>query len=410
MKKIKFTLGFALVILFTGANFVNAELVERDNTIKRDGDNIFDHTIKVGLTINASPYYANSTSVSSFSGDNDAFSGDLYSNFHNYYGASFLFGSKDIRTNTFDLFTEYGSGYYHYYLNYEDFDKIVIARDTTELYHYGTIKLRYDNGVDIMPFVKMKIVCGKWMYDTVDERHYMVPTHTIESQISPQNVSKKTDFTFGTGIATYDYEVDILQLFDKEPLIYSIHYDVWVDDMFGGNDEGPGYGDKYTNYAVVINAAPGIATNPATDIITPKYVQMGTSFTFDVSGDPGKELEVTSSDYLWTVDNGGIIITPDGVGKWKVTLYKVASSMTVKVGYKTVVESGETGNVAFTADAVWASAGTLYVKAATPGILSIYSATGQLYKQFFAFGDYTATLPKGLYIVQLNGKTYKVVL
>ena len=417
MEKVKFTLGLALVMLFTGANFVNAELVERDNTIKRDGDTIFTHQIDVDYTIQASPSYANNRAVKDFTTGsvNSAIIQGVYARYMNAQTNKNLGVpsqpisggmARDIRLSKLDYDLADS------WLTYTYLDSAIRAyrQDTVELYYYATVKLGYANGLDITPFVKCTVVYGKWMYDTDKKEHVMVPTHSIPYNIEAYEKTKRTDHTYGTDTATFKYKTNILDIIDRTPLVYSIHFDIWTNDMFGGDDEGPAFGDKYTNYAIVINAAPGIATNPGTDIITPKYVRMGTSFTFDVSGDPGKELEVTSSDYLWTADNGGIVITPVGAGKWKVTLYRVSSSMTVKIGYKTVVESGETGNGAFAADAVWGSGGTLYVKAATPGTLSVYSVTGQLCKQASISGDFTATLPKGLYIVQLNGKAYKVVL
>ena len=409
MKKVKFTLGLTLVMLLTGVNFVSAELVERDPALaNREGNNRFEHTISVDLGIAPSPYYMNG---------GEAMAGNLYCNYQLIsVGDPMDFGS-DLRTDPFELTDSYGSWALTAYpdLNYTNLDRMVVLRDTVQVYHYGTVRLAYLNGIDYKPFVKRIVTCGKWMYDTDNKYHVMVPTHVEEDQILPYSTTFKQHFTFGTEIAEFHYRSDIMQLLNKTPLIYSIRYEIGVHDYFGGDDDGQAYGNKFHNRSVIINAAPGISVNPKPDAVIPVKIVSGKSYTFDVSGDASKELEVTSSDKLWNVNNGGIKIVPDGPGKWKVTLYKVGASMIINVGYKTTTESGEgedgqTGNGIFAANAVWGAGGILYVKAAAPGTLSVYSVAGQLCKQVFVSGDYNLNLPKGLYIVQLNGKAVKVVL
>jgi len=417
MKKVKFTLGLALAMLITGANFVSAALVDRDVSMT-NRNNTFAHEVEVTVTAQASPSYANSTRAKDWgSGSiNDAITFGVHSNYHNLYMGDYELvlasttGNVDLRTHAISADVSYGTVY-----NYVDFDGIVKARDTTELFHFGTIKLAYDYGVDIMPFVKRTIVAGKWMYDDAAKTHVMVPIDVvIEDYILPVKTSVKTNFTFGTDTAEYNYWIDLEPLFDRM-LIYSINYDIWTNDMIGGDEEGPGYANKYHNSPVVIEAAQGIKTSPMSNSITPINVPRGCNFTFTVYGDASKELVVTTNDKYWTMQNGGVVVVNKGNGTWEVTITRVGASLLVKVGYVATTESGDgedgqTGNGIIPAEAVWGSGGTLFVKAANPGTLSIYNVTGQLYKQIPVSGDFSTTLPKGLYIVQFNGKAYKVKL
>ena len=71
---------------------------------------------------------------------------------------------------------------------------------------------------------------------------------------------------------------------------------------------------------------------------------------------------------------------------------------------------GETSNEVIVANAVYANNGMLYVKAAQAELLSVYTVTGQLAKKVTVSGEATFSLPKGIYIVTLANKAYKVVL
>ena len=459
MKKVKFTLGLMLAMLLLGANVMNAALEpERPGakygsmigstlTDNRDGA-LWDFQVHVGVSISASPSYANGTGMSTpndpyrFDGDNDAIMIKTVYQYNHIdaptppYGggiSGFPYGimSKvdvdgdgvlndyfDIRRESFYINSNgkklshatdpYDNGLW--WVGYFEFDNIL--KYSGSLNHDFQIKLAYDKGKEIIPFVRRTIFLGMWMYDTVEEQNVWVESGlTIEELLLPEKRTDVTDFAYGSGVATYNYVSKLFPHYMKEP-IHSVHYEIWTNDEVSDNP-GAGNANVHINRAVTIEAADGISTNQVFNKI---QVPSGTDFTFDVTGEAGKELVVTTSSSYWSVENGGVKIVPNGSGKWKVTLTKVRATMTVKVGYANTPESGDggdgtTGNDgSLTEDKVWGSAGTLYVKSAGEGTLSIYSVTGQLSKTVVVNGDYTTTMPKGLYIVQFKGKAYKVIL
>ena len=421
MKKVKFTLGLALAMLFVGANVVSAsskwepEKTDKGYVAKKGN-------FEVSLSIAPSPSFVDSVINNAITLRDSAFiDPEEDSVNHGYFNgraslptAVGALDKDNIRKTSYD---SRGSG-----------DLSALAHPFSEpyaqsidscitnglrLHHLFTVKLNYKDGNEAITYLRMTIMCGKWMYDSDRDSNVWVESHALDGIVLPYSTTEKTDFTYGTGIATYRYSIDLMPLFLQYP-IHSIHYELWTNDMFdGGGDSGDGI--KNQNNTIRIDAAAGITTNPASDDIIPIAVPSGTDLTLDVTGEAGKELEVTTSDRIWSVDNGGVKIVPNGAGKWTVTIVKVSANMTIKIGYKATTESGsgedgQTGNGTFTGDAVWGSGGTLYVKSANAGTLSIYNVTGKLCKQVSVSGDYTVTMPKGLYIVQLNGKAYKVVL
>ena len=141
------------------------------------------------------------------------------------------------------------------------------------------------------------------------------------------------------------------------------------------------------------------------------YVPSDKNYTFTVFSD--KEIDVTTNRSSNPTD--GIKIEKDKTqnNAYLVTIQGVQSSFSVKVVQKIDLRGagdGTTKNDGVSTVAVWGSKGTLYINAATPGTISIYNITGQLYKTESVSGNCTLSIPKGLYFVQFNGKTYKVVL
>jgi hypothetical protein len=59
---------------------------------------------------------------------------------------------------------------------------------------------------------------------------------------------------------------------------------------------------------------------------------------------------------------------------------------------------------------IWASGGKLYIETPQPGLLSVYSITGILHARKTVAGSSAISLPKGVYIVRLDGKTCKVAV
>jgi hypothetical protein len=71
-----------------------------------------------------------------------------------------------------------------------------------------------------------------------------------------------------------------------------------------------------------------------------------------------------------------------------------------------------TANTPVAATKVWSYAHTLYIYATRDGEARIYSMAGQLVKAVAYTAGETAqsTLPQGVYIVVVNGRTYKIVV
>ncbi|MDR2470058.1 MAG: T9SS type A sorting domain-containing protein, partial [Tannerella sp.] len=67
-----------------------------------------------------------------------------------------------------------------------------------------------------------------------------------------------------------------------------------------------------------------------------------------------------------------------------------------------------------TATKVWAHGGTLYIAASTSGTAYVYNVSGQLVKTLHATSLHGETvsipLPRGVYVVVVEGKTYKVII
>jgi hypothetical protein len=143
------------------------------------------------------------------------------------------------------------------------------------------------------------------------------------------------------------------------------------------------------------------------------YVPSGKDFTFIVKADPTKKLTVDVPNNPYYMQQQGVIIkeAPEKDGTYNVTLKKVTFAIPELIlGYEAGTESGPTGLVAPAVDKVYSAGGVLNVTSSTPGTLQVYTITGQLAKEIAVSGDIQVPLSKGLYIVKLNGKAYKVVL
>ena len=389
MGKMKFTLNLMLLILFFGANVSRAQYTDANWSMPFD-----DHEYPITANIHSSPHYL-------------MFYGGIYCDYTShtefYGGYSVILDSSSIKRDNLEI-PDFSSWIAEY--RYSILDSCL--KYNSKLYNYGKIEMLYENGKEVIPYIKRIVTVGEWKYNTNTRRNVLRPTNIVlEELLLPDSVYPKTDFTYGTGVATYVYTSDMMSMYLKYPF-YSIHYEIWVDEEIGGNEPGPENGNVYLNHAITIDAADGIITNPLSGMVT--YTRAKKDFIFDVTCEPGKELEVTTDHQLWSANKGSIIITPVEAGKWSVKLLSISSHLNITVGYKADSESDITGIIAPFGDKVWASGGTLFVKTANAGKLSIYSATGQLCKTTSVNGNYSATMPKGLYIVRLNGKAYKVIL
>jgi 1-aminocyclopropane-1-carboxylate deaminase/D-cysteine desulfhydrase-like pyridoxal-dependent ACC family enzyme len=60
--------------------------------------------------------------------------------------------------------------------------------------------------------------------------------------------------------------------------------------------------------------------------------------------------------------------------------------------------------------AVWARGSRLYVRVDKPEMIEVYTSAGALCLQRIAGNDMSIPLPRGIYIVKLGDKRYKVAL
>ncbi|MDR2146696.1 MAG: InlB B-repeat-containing protein [Tannerella sp.] len=106
-----------------------------------------------------------------------------------------------------------------------------------------------------------------------------------------------------------------------------------------------------------------------------------------------------TSNGWFTAANGG------GTQYTSATIHDKAGNVTLYAKWTPTVS-----NEAVAENAIWGTSGVLHVKATVPGAVSVYSITGRLIILQNVVGAKTFTLPKGIYIVKLNGVTTKVFL
>ncbi|MDR3261858.1 MAG: hypothetical protein LBT78_08495 [Tannerella sp.] len=156
---------------------------------------------------------------------------------------------------------------------------------------------------------------------------------------------------------------------------------------------------------VTLPSVAGFTTDPSAGVHS---VPSRSHFTFTltpvVALPAGQAPSVTTNRRL-IPDADGVKVTPNADGSYTVIIYRVQEPTTVSIGFTTA-------NDAITAARVWSAGQTLYIHAPQSGTARIYGVTGQLVKTVAHTADETAqtALPRGVYIVVANGKTYKVIM
>jgi hypothetical protein len=417
MKKVKFTLGLMLAILFIGANVISAKDYEPEKADKSYAN----RGIRSSLFVNPSTSYANSIPSNIFGTTDES---DAVRQGYVFQGATLINPSGgapvtlkdtavsypfkkgvDIRKSSALYDTEFtGTGYWEFLFNNMD----QLLYQNKKIKHFAEVDLLFEDGKEIIPFFERTIHLGMWMYDPEEERNVWVRSGiVVKDKLNEIWKKDKTMFTAKSGIATYRYETDYMELYRKYP-IHSITYEIWTNDETNTPyDKNYGEGSAYptTLRPLLIDADAGITTS----IRELDLFESRKDVTFTVYAEPGKDLDISTNSQYWTIANGGLKVVSKGAGLWEVTLIKLNAKITVKISYVPEPESA-TGNGNVTEDKVWGAGGTLYIQSAGEGQLSVYSITGQLVKSAVISGDYSATLPKGLYIIKLNNKAYKAIL
>jgi len=419
MKKVKFTLGLMLSMLFAGASVSNAAGEYRsDRPISPDA--------KINVTYSVlfdSDYLAEGTKV-----QHGYF---YYKEGSNVWDNSdpqgfYTYGDEWKYSHLFKI----ENGSYNY--KYEDINGIETLvpipsssasyRGATRIYNRIRIPLAYVNGNEVKPVIKRTITLGSWGTKNHKIGDKDVPHNNIivsDVVLTPDflvadSATVRAKMDRGTSVAVYVYNDDVLELINKYT-IYSIHYEITVrDEVASGGRDGepqpPVYTDTKTLRGLKLNAQAGISTNPST-VGNILYVPSAKDYTFTVTS--AKPITVTSNHAQYSESNNRIKVANNYDGTYSVTIRTVQANLELNieaVGTTSEHGNGTTAVEAVADDAVWAAGGVLYVKSANAGSVAIYSLTGQLYQQGPVSGSFSATLPKGIYIVQLNGKAYKVVL
>ncbi len=436
MKKMKFTLGLMLSILILGANVAKAEYL---NSYPHDG------FIEMYVNIPQCDFYngtVNMTLIVKDANEGYGYQGDV--NLGNYnakakavdwsyiggipYGSS-SWGSVPVVNN---LEKDY---YWNPYLGtagryvpatWGSFANLFYyqVKSKTEITQRIQIKLDYKGGNELTPVIKRTVQLGEWVTITnptneFQKKNVLIPNGVEFTRYFHEKGSYRVEMDRKTGIATYTFDEDILSLLTKHgSVISNIYYEIEIHDEFD-NPSVPYDPPTGTNPTTQI----GVKFAPTGDIKTDPnhlggnfgvhYFPTGQDLKFKVfSADP-IEIKLTLDNPEKTLPKGCLSWVDNKNGSFTVVVKQLKDNMTI--GITAIVptsgegENGETGNEFVTADKVWASAGTLYVETANSAVLSIYSVTGQLVQQVQVNGTGQLALPKGLYIVQLNGKAYKIV-
>jgi hypothetical protein len=265
----------------------------------------------------------------------------------------------------------------------------------SSIHQIFTVKIPYTDGKEIIPFLDVTLVLG------ADKDHLTKPFGGI---VLPTKRESVPNFTYGSGTATYTYDINLSELYGKYTNLWSISYTLWTGYEWTADHNNPNdepFGPAAINREYSINAATGITVDKALN----GYIAGGT-LRLAVKAQPGRNIDVATT----LSDKSSVNKVDKGSGNWEVTIKGITKDFDITLGYANTTESGPNGNEALTKDGVWASAGTLYVNTATPGILTVYSITGQLVKSVAVAGNKTISLAKGVYLVKLNGKTVKVLL
>jgi len=372
MKKMKFTLGLMLSMLILGANVAYADTHNAPITFSAKGNNFFAQNIELQWATVQNP------------GDNEVVT--------NYF-LQWPAGTNFLNENAFGTLSFTGA----------------IPQTATHSTHYKRfwrigVALKYTNGNDLNVHVVRIVTLRGSASNNTSVSTVVLPDGTL-----PKFEFFKTEWDRTTNVAFFVFEEDINDLYQKY-LVFSVHYEIIVGDEFdspGSNYYQPPLGSDVTQMrAVNIVAEADMKTSP-NHLGGTHYVPTLQDFVINVESKTAIKATTTPA-----LPHGAVAQVDNlGGGKYKVTIPRVNQSLTVHITSvgSSSGEGSETANKFIAPDAVWTASGMLNVQTATPATLSVYSVTGQLVKQVVVNGNQPILLPKGLYIVQLNGKAYKVI-
>ena len=196
-------------------------------------------------------------------------------------------------------------------------------------------------------------------------------------------------------------EWELLSLYainDRVPLVIQEPGSCWVDTLWIG-----GGGIKVIQRAIEIPEVEGVTTDPKPGVY---YAPSNTNYSFTArySG----ELMNVLAEGFYSKSIIDLAAEKQEDGSYKYTLYKVTEPWTIS--FAPNVNSGDVSNNIFTDQPVWSSGNILHINTQDSEIVNVYTLVGILYKQVSVNGYSTIQLPKGFYVVSVNGKQYKVVI
>jgi hypothetical protein len=458
MKKGTFTLGLMLSMLFLGSTIVSAAETIGANPRAVNG---YYTNVDYSVSVKANPHFTGFTNfVKDYTHDNRflnipftylgwgtsagfnvlshlSSTVNLTSRPLSKYDLNYGIGNT---SETGGFANDYGIAYEHYgnrvyqspaytgsALN--DYSGIfAIQKRGTDLRNVFELKFNYKDGKDLVPVVKRIVEIGQWYTftgkrfdphsgDSIEvEENILKPTGNFRAEyLTVFDVKTSTNFTFGSSDAIYTYSDPVMEVF-KDLNIISIRYEIWLTDEIGYTGQeyyDPPTMEKPENpRAITFDIEDGIKTAlPMSWIGNTFYVSSYKNFTFTVTSD---EDVIVTTNRNGEYDNDGVAKKSLGSNKYEITIKQIQKDINVKVVKESSTLSqagdGTTGTEGPADNAVWAAGGNLYVNAATPGLLSIYTIDGKLVKTAFATGSYSIPMSKGTYFVTFNGTTYKVIL
>ncbi|MDR3194734.1 MAG: DUF5123 domain-containing protein, partial [Tannerella sp.] len=159
---------------------------------------------------------------------------------------------------------------------------------------------------------------------------------------------------------------------------------------------------------VVLPRVDGLTTDPPAGV---HYVESGKDFVFKiipVSMAPGFEPRVTTDRTTLPEDGEDVEMIRNEDGTYTVRILRVQEPVTVSIQ---LVASNEPP-LNSTGRQVWSNGARLYICSSQAGSAKIFTLVGQFVKTVDCVAGETGSvaLPSGMYMVLLEGKTYKVVI
>jgi hypothetical protein len=143
----------------------------------------------------------------------------------------------------------------------------------------------------------------------------------------------------------------------------------------------------------------GILSQPAPG---EHYVNSGTNFTFTLTLPPGVRPTVRTNRLIDGLTEE-LASTPDASGSYTFVVRQIRQETVITV-------TSTVGNDDIPLSNVWSSGGKIYISSASTGTASIYNVAGVRVTTLAHVSGETVSiaLPKGLYFVMMEGRSYKV--